>query len=272
MSVKISAECKQLDYTGAKRAVLLELADHANDDGICWPSRARLMYNTGLSESAVKQQVRELREDGVVSVESNREGGRGRVPIYKIHPLKGPQKIPFNEWCELHQKGSNPAERGQPVSERGQILPKRGHQLTPEPSVNSQEPSMSTDGASSRKRGEKKTPLTTQYVMDSIYDALKAGSFRLSKDEYAYNLGRVKNMLENDSPTEEELAALPGACVEYFEWYGKLDVALALRRHRQQEKRRKREASGGGRKVAEKTVESPDPISVEEVEAMTFGS
>jgi len=131
MSVHISSACKKLEYRGAKREVLLEFADHANDDGICWPSRGRIMYNTGLSESAVKQQMKELRDAGVLVVVDQHEGGRGKVPIYKVCPEKGPQKAPFSEWCMEHGKGP----KG-PSDDR-----KRGHDVTPEPSV---EPSVNT--------------------------------------------------------------------------------------------------------------------------------
>lgn len=112
----MSAACKKVAYTGAKRAVLMEYADHANDDGICWPSRSRIMYNTGLSESAVKQHTRELREAGIIEIVAHHEGGRGRIPIYRVHPEKGPQKTPFKEWL----KGSTRAERGQSEVKRGQ--------------------------------------------------------------------------------------------------------------------------------------------------------
>ncbi len=125
MSVHISSACKKLEYRGAKREVLLEFADHANDDGICWPSRGRIMYNTGLSESAVKQQMKELRDAGVLVVVDQHEGGRGKVPIYKVCPEKGPQKTPFSEWCKQHGKGS----KGSPDN------PQRGHEVTPEPSL-----------------------------------------------------------------------------------------------------------------------------------------
>ncbi len=131
MSVHISSACKKLEYRGAKREVLLEFADHANDDGICWPSRGRIMYNTGLSESAVKQQMKELRDAGVLVVVDQHEGGRGKVPIYKVCPEKGPQKAPFSEWCKEHGKGS----KGSPDN------PQRGHEVTPEPSI---EPSSNT--------------------------------------------------------------------------------------------------------------------------------
>ena len=115
MSVDMVAACKKLDYTGAKRVVLMEYADHANDDGICWPSRSRIMYNTGLSESAVKQQTKELREAEVIMVVDHHEGGRGRIPIYKVQPEKGPHKVPFKEWCEEHLKGS----KGPPPGSKG---------------------------------------------------------------------------------------------------------------------------------------------------------
>lgn len=123
MSVEVSAACKRLDYTGATRAVLLEFADAANDDGLCWPSRARMMYNTGLSETRVKQVYKKLRKDGVIEhigyaeyvekgkpVRVHETGGRGRFPIYRVRSERGKKKPPFEEWLEERLEAERGAE------------------------------------------------------------------------------------------------------------------------------------------------------------------
>jgi len=178
MSVHISSACKKLDYTGAKREVLLEFADHANDDGICWPSRSRIMYNTGLSESAVKQQMKELRDAEVLVVVDQHEGGRGKVPIYRVQPEKGPQKIPFSEWCDARRKGSKGSSDDR----------QRGHTVAPEPSgeppSNGVEDSLHSTStpAESEKQDDGKDKVVpagkffTGVLMDAVTAAEKSGA------------------------------------------------------------------------------------------------
>lgn len=168
MSVHVSSACKKLDYTGAKRAVLLEFADHANDDGICWPGNARIMYNTGLSKSAVKKAISELREKGVLVVMEYHEGGRGRIPIYRVRPEKGPRKTPFEEW---KKDVFGEEERGQNLPERGQSVSERGQNLEHEPSGNRQEPSNASFANAQEAGGEPPPPGTPSEARDEKTDS-----------------------------------------------------------------------------------------------------
>lgn len=242
MSVKMSAACKQIDYAGAKRAVLLEFADHANDDGICWPSRSRIMYNTGLSESSVKQQMRELREAEILTVVDHHEGGRGRVPIYKVQPEKGPQKIPFSEWCEQNEKGSNPGEKGSDSAERGQLAPERGQSVPPEPSVTVTEQSnKSVESNDSRAKPRANGVVSmNKYVVDAIYAAMREAGYRMPNEDYKFHLGRAQDMLDKDGPTDDEIEALPEAFVKVYEIKGRADAASALVEMRRQAARARR--------------------------------
>jgi len=58
------------------RLVLLCLADHADEDGVCWPSQARIARKTGLSERAVRDALKVLDTDGLglISRESRNRG------------------------------------------------------------------------------------------------------------------------------------------------------------------------------------------------------
>ena len=152
----MTTACKRLQYTGANRQVLLEFADAANDEGLCWPSRARMMYNTGLSEKSVKAAYAQLRKDQVIKhvgyaeytddeapIRVHEKGGRGRFPIYRVQPEKGVKKLPFDEWLALQEKGgeTTPLQEnkgGKKVQEGGQNLPQ-------EPSGN--EPPVEEEGS-----------------------------------------------------------------------------------------------------------------------------
>jgi hypothetical protein len=55
-----------LPVTGARKPVLLALADHANIAGMCWPSIGRLAVFAGVTDRAVRATLRDLEADGVV--------------------------------------------------------------------------------------------------------------------------------------------------------------------------------------------------------------
>jgi hypothetical protein len=79
-------------------------------------------------------------------------------------------------------------------------------------------------------------------IMNNIYTYLKDSGFRLDNEEFRFNLAQVDCVLNEDQPTETELADLPKACEDYFAWFQRLDVAKALRRRRQQARRSKLQA------------------------------
>lgn len=85
---------------GSARAVLNILADYADDDGLAWPGRAQLASDTGMSERNVVRCIQTLCADGRLSIEENAKGGRGRLPVYKIHfpeLQKGDNLTPIGE-------------------------------------------------------------------------------------------------------------------------------------------------------------------------------
>jgi hypothetical protein len=55
--------------TGPKKAVLVALAEHADDHGICWPSLSRLALYSGVCDRAVRNAIRELEASGLIRTE-----------------------------------------------------------------------------------------------------------------------------------------------------------------------------------------------------------
>lgn len=53
---------------GTHRLVLLALADHADDRGLCWPSMDRLAHRTRLSKRTVQRLCRDLAADNELTV------------------------------------------------------------------------------------------------------------------------------------------------------------------------------------------------------------
>jgi hypothetical protein len=59
--------CWPLAMEPSAKAVLISLADQANDEGYCWPSLNTIAIRTCLSERTVRRALRELEDDGLIS-------------------------------------------------------------------------------------------------------------------------------------------------------------------------------------------------------------
>jgi hypothetical protein len=72
------------DLGATAKAVAFTLALRADSDGKCWPSSERIADDAGLSRTAARSAVAELRARNVIAVES---GSRGRVSNrYELQP------------------------------------------------------------------------------------------------------------------------------------------------------------------------------------------
>lgn len=125
MSIKVMSAIFESDLPPSKRLVMLALADHANDEGICYPSIARLCLRTGMKERTVQTHIRELEAGGHLSREMNK--GRGGSNLYHLTPAKSapPQELP-------------PAENNTPPPQKTAQTPAKS---APKPSLNHNEPS-----------------------------------------------------------------------------------------------------------------------------------
>jgi hypothetical protein len=73
MSNAILSQVRTLTVKGPQRAVLLVLADRADDSGQCWPSHSTLARESGLAQSTVKIALQQLREAGLIRWEQRRD-------------------------------------------------------------------------------------------------------------------------------------------------------------------------------------------------------
>jgi DNA-binding transcriptional ArsR family regulator len=75
----------------ARKLTLIALADRAGDDGVCWPSVAKIAHDTELSESTVRRALRELCELGLIEVQRRRVDGASMTNAYRllITPARG---------------------------------------------------------------------------------------------------------------------------------------------------------------------------------------
>lgn len=80
MSTIIMTACWPLQMSPAQKAVLVSMADNANDEGVCWPSVAKIAQRTCLSERAVQNAVSWLLANGYLRVSDR----AGRSSVYQI--------------------------------------------------------------------------------------------------------------------------------------------------------------------------------------------
>lgn len=112
MSVEVSSWAwrQRVGDAGAKLA-LLKLADQANDEGECWPSRATIAEDCECDISSVKRRIRRLRELGLIVIEPRYEDGRQTSNLYRLQlgvtsapprgataPSRGVQPRPPRGW------------------------------------------------------------------------------------------------------------------------------------------------------------------------------
>lgn len=76
------AACWPLQMPPTQKAVLISLADNANDQGDCWPSLATIAMRTCFGKTAVIAAIRWLEEHGAVVADRS----NGRHTRYKVTP------------------------------------------------------------------------------------------------------------------------------------------------------------------------------------------
>lgn len=101
MSTRIMADCWPLLMPPTAKAVLISLADNANDHGECWPSLATISVRTCFSERAVQNAIRWLELSGaLVADRSNGRHTRYHLtpaaysPPQEMHPAAGASQPP----------------------------------------------------------------------------------------------------------------------------------------------------------------------------------
>lgn len=82
MSTIVMAACWPLQMSATQKAVLISLADQANDQGVCWPAVETIAERTCASERAVQVALKWLEEHGAIS----RERRSQRSTMYTVTP------------------------------------------------------------------------------------------------------------------------------------------------------------------------------------------
>ncbi|MGU1038754.1 helix-turn-helix domain-containing protein [Pseudomonas aeruginosa] len=113
MSTIIMSACWPLQgMSPAQKAVLISLADQANDQGVCWPAVDSIAMRCCLSKRAVQQAIKWLRGAGIVSVEER----QGRSTMYSVTPAAyaPPQEMHPGSKCTPAGNAPTPADAAPP--------------------------------------------------------------------------------------------------------------------------------------------------------------
>ncbi len=125
MSVKVMAEIWEAgpDNT-AERFVLLAVADHANDDGLAYPSAARIALKTCMAERSVRRIVHRLVGTGWLTIIKN--AGKNGTNLFQVHvpPLTQGHPDPGSPLTQ----GPQPLTQGPPPPDPGSAEPSENHQ------------------------------------------------------------------------------------------------------------------------------------------------
>lgn len=180
MSNAVTTLCKPLRVTPAQKAVVMCLADYADDTGLAWPSVPKIGDWTCLQRTAVIEALKALEGLGLVSID-RRSGvnNRCRINVEKVveNVESYPQKQKNHSAARtrpangpVRETDEDPSgKRTPPVRETYQTRPANG----PKPSVTTIEPPMTRQSS----RGREAAPCpedVPQSLMDDYMKVRKA--------------------------------------------------------------------------------------------------
>jgi len=163
--------------TGSALLMLLAIADHANDDGVCWPSVKRLAARCRVQERQAKKLIKQLEESGELIVE--RGIGRKHTSLYTI---KGAPECTINEAEKVYSSTKKVYSRTPKSAKKVSSSTKKVYSRTPEPSIEpsvkrkpSIEPSTTRgDGDDSFADLQRPAPYPTPAEVTNIFSTLQA--------------------------------------------------------------------------------------------------
>lgn len=124
MSVKALTWAFDQPISATDKVVLLALADHANENAVCWPSIALLVQRAHVGERTVQRALQSLEDGGFIFRERRqRENGSDTSNLYRLN-MDGRQRTPAE--AGGHQRGVNLA----PPNVRGGVIQTGGEGVT----------------------------------------------------------------------------------------------------------------------------------------------
>ena len=191
MSTAVMAACWPLQMPPTQKAVLISLADNANDHGECWPSIPTIMARTCLGERTVHGAIKWLEANGaVVADRSNGRHTRYTVtpdafqPPQEMHPRSS--RTPAASAVEPPQEMQEPPQQRQsppqelrsnrkepPRTVKATVNSARPRDLLPDDLFPGVAPQVVKDFRALRKA--KRAPITATAAAGIAREAAKAG-------------------------------------------------------------------------------------------------
>lgn len=116
MSVAVMSRVWELDLESHLKLTLLAFADHANDQGRCFPALQHVAWKSGVSKRTARRHVKELESRGLLDVDTG-GSGRGDRSTFVVRPEKGDRLSPYRS-----EKGdTRRVEKGDTRDEEGTV-------------------------------------------------------------------------------------------------------------------------------------------------------
>ena len=149
----------ELDLSQGEKLVLLALCDHANDDGVCYPSQAFLASKCSMSYRSVINQIKRLESCGILTSERRQKAGSRQSNSYTINLNNYKSQCENSAHAESAHANSAPTN----VQNTTELCANSAHSFKEEPSINHQlEPSDISDGVTPASQAGLPQKKTTQ--------------------------------------------------------------------------------------------------------------
>lgn len=101
--------------TQAQALLLVRIADHADNDGVCWPGNSKLAHYCVSNESTIRRNLRKLEDLELLHRERRMpKSGRGRATDSIVLHLDQPGRAPGKSGGASHAGTDNPTTPDQP--------------------------------------------------------------------------------------------------------------------------------------------------------------
>ncbi|NUF79310.1 helix-turn-helix domain-containing protein [Snodgrassella sp. ESL0323] len=154
MSIKLMSKAWELDLSQGEKLVLLALCDHANDDGVCYPSQAFLASKCSMSYRSVINQIKRLESCGILTSERRQKAGSRQSNSYTINLDNYKSQCENSAHAEsAHANFAHANSAPTNVQNTTELCANSAHSFKEEPSINHQlEPSIYKPTSQNKKR------------------------------------------------------------------------------------------------------------------------
>lgn len=194
LSTRIMSACWPLQMPPTQKAVLISLADNANDEGFCWPSIDAISERTCFGRTAVIESIKWLEAHGHLT--ANRANGRKTTYTITVNQSGKRTALPTQEAVEVsaNQSATRTGTADGPVRQTDQTSPAGGRDQSGRRTltvINRKEPSKARAGSRAAERPDlvpesvwldflairkaKRAPLTDTALDGIASEAEKAG-------------------------------------------------------------------------------------------------